>query len=467
MATSVSRRFQILTMLLDMLALALGFWAAFQLRFSGWPVALMHPVPDPQIYSGVYPVAAIILWLVFHYSGLYQLRRGVSGVDEFSKLVKATGIAYLLILGWSFFYRQDSYSRVLFVLAWALTLLFSLLGRALLRRIQVALRRRGVGITRVAIVGFTQTAKLVAEQIQRHPGMGYRFVGVISEEPFTGQSWEGMPCLGELSHLTELAQPDRVDEIIFALPAVKHQLLEELLMQQATGSMRYKIVSDLFGIITNPMQVDEIYGIPLFTLKESPLRNLSARMTKRAFDLALAIPGMLLLAPLFAVLAALVKLSSPGPVFFRQERVGRGNRAFTMYKFRSMRVDAESGTGPVWASKDDPRRTKLGAFLRRTSLDELPQLINVIRGEMSLIGPRPERAHFVDQFKAAIPHYLERHQVKAGITGWAQVNGLRGNTPIEERTKYDLWYVENWSLLLDLKILIRTILEVFQHEEAY
>lgn len=234
----------------------------------------------------------------------------------------------------------------------------------------------------------------------------------------------------------------------------------------ATGAS-FKIVSDLFGIITQPLAVNEIYGIPVFALKTSPLEKRSARALKRAFDLVVTVPFLLVLSPLLLLLALAVKLTSRGPVLYRQERVGRGNRTFRVLKFRTMRADAEAASGPVWAAKDDPRRTPIGAFLRRTSLDELPQLFNVLSGEMSLVGPRPERPHFVDQFQRTIPRYLERHRVKAGITGWAQVHGLRGNTPIEERTRYDLWYVENWSLVLDVKVLILTALEVFHHEDAY
>jgi exopolysaccharide biosynthesis polyprenyl glycosylphosphotransferase len=303
--------------------------------------------------------------------------------------------------------------------------------------------------------------------VRRFPGLGYALSGVVSERPGTAGEWEGTRVLGDWTQLEDIIRRERLDEVILALPAEYHANLEELLMNAEAGGAVFKIVSDLFGIITQPLNVDEIYGIPVFVLKASPLERLSARWLKRAFDLVVTVPALLVLSPVLLLVAAAVKLTSPGPVFYRQERVGRGNRTFFLLKFRTMRENAEAASGPVWAQKDDPRRTPIGAFLRQSSLDELPQLFNVLSGTMSLVGPRPERPHFVDQFKQTIPRYLERHRVKAGLTGWAQVHGLRGNTPIEERTRYDLWYVENWSLGLDLRICLRTGLEVFHHEDAY
>jgi exopolysaccharide biosynthesis polyprenyl glycosylphosphotransferase len=273
--------------------------------------------------------------------------------------------------------------------------------------------------------------------------------------------------LGELENLEEIVARERADEVILALPATAHHRLEPVLMNAGASKVGYKIVSDLFGIITNPLQADEISGIPLFALKDAPLARPWARVLKRSLDLACVVPALVVFSPLLLLLALAVKATSSGPALFRQERVGRDNQTFIIYKFRTMRRDAEKATGPVWASKNDPRRTPIGAFLRRSSLDELPQLFNVLAGNMSLVGPRPERQHFVKQFQKTIPRYLERHRVKAGLTGWAQVHGLRGNTPVEERVKYDLWYVENWSLWLDLKILMRTALEVFHHTDAY
>jgi exopolysaccharide biosynthesis polyprenyl glycosylphosphotransferase len=278
------------------------------------------------------------------------------------------------------------------------------------------------------------------------------------------KAWS-LPYLGRIAELDRALEAVKADCVIVALPASMHERIHRILLDFDRPDLELRIVSDLYGFITSPVAVDEIHGIPVFALKEAPLDRLGNRLLKRALDLALTLPALVLLAPLFLLVAVAVKLDSPGPVFFRQERVGLGNRRFQMIKFRSMRVDAEQGS--TWTVKDDPRRTRVGAFLRRTSLDELPQLFNVLRGDMSLVGPRPEQPRYVEKFKASIPRYLQRHQVKAGITGWAQVHGLRGDTSIEERTAFDLYYVENWSLSLDLLILLKTALELFEHDTAY
>jgi exopolysaccharide biosynthesis polyprenyl glycosylphosphotransferase len=463
----LTQLFHRLNLAADVLAVICALIGAYVLRFSGWPIAVLHEPPALRLYLQALPVVAAVVLVCFQYAGLYLQRRGISGVDELGGIVKATTAAFLIILGVTFFYRSESYSRVVVFYAWGFTIILALLFRTILRRIQVGLRRRGVGVSRLALVGLTEIASLVAEHVRRYPGLGYKLIGYVSEQATTEKAWHGARVLGEAAGLSAIIRQEEIDEVIVALPAGAHALLENLLIEAEATGVRFKIVSDLFGIITNPMSVDEIYGIPVFALKESPLTRMTARTFKRALDLACAVPALILLLPLWLVLAALIKGSSPGPVFFRQERVGRDNRSFMVFKFRTMRQDAEADTGPVWAQKDDPRRTAVGAWLRRTSLDELPQLLNVLRGDMSLVGPRPERPHFVNQFKDTIPRYLERHRVKSGLTGWAQVHGLRGNTPIADRTQYDLWYVENWSLALDIKILLRTALEVFHHKEAY
>lgn len=462
-----SKWFHRLTLLADALAVAAAVLAAYALRFSGWPVPVRHEVPALYLYLQALPVVLIVALLAYQYAGLYLERRIRSGVDESSAILRATTVAYLILLGITFFLRRETYSRVVIGFAWGFTLVTVTLLRVLLRALRASLWRRGVGVSRLALVGLTATSRRLADHVRRYPGLGYVLVGCVAEDPGAGTEWEGLPVLGDLASLEDVIRRERLDEVLIALPAERHAGLEDLLMNASATGASFKIVSDLFGIITQPLAVNEIYGIPVFALKTSPLEKRSARALKRAFDLVVTVPFLLVLSPLLLLLALAVKLTSRGPVLYRQERVGRGNRTFRVLKFRTMRADAEAASGPVWAAKDDPRRTPIGAFLRRTSLDELPQLFNVLSGEMSLVGPRPERPHFVDQFQRTIPRYLERHRVKAGITGWAQVHGLRGNTPIEERTRYDLWYVENWSLVLDVKVLILTALEVFHHEDAY
>lgn len=453
-----------------MVGISLAMTLAYVIRFSGWPIPLVHDVPNFHLYLSVYPVIGLVLLICNQYAGLYIQKRGISSVDELPRIIRAATVTFLILIGLTYFYSRGLYSRVVLVYAWLLTVIILTAGRSTLRRLQINLRRRGIGITRVVIVGLTSAGNNAANQIKRYPGLGYRLVGMVAEDENARTAAEAdlsAPIVGTLAELEQVIGNHRIDEVVFALPASRHEQMQTAILKIQEMGIALKIISDLFGIITNPLSVDEINGIPIFALKEAPLTKVSARFKKRCFDLLVTIPALIILSPLLLIIAIAVKWSSPGPVLFKQERIGRDNLPFKIMKFRSMRQDAEARSGPVWATKRDDRSTKVGSFLRKTSLDELPQFFNILKGEMSLVGPRPERPFFVDQFKQEIPNYLERHKVKAGLTGWAQVHGLRGNTPIEERTKYDLWYVENWSLILDVKIILKTGLEFLHHHDAY
>jgi exopolysaccharide biosynthesis polyprenyl glycosylphosphotransferase len=463
----IIRVFHYLNLTADTIAVVAALLAGYFLRFSGWPIPVMHEIPDLKLYLKALPVIVLVVVFCFHYAGLYLQRRGISGVDEFSRITRTLLVAFLILIGLTYFYQRVTYSRVVLIYTWGISLILIALLRSVLRRVQIILRRKGIGVVRVLLLGLTSSTQLVADNIRRYPGLGYRLLGIVAETTKPPKKYHDLLVLGKLKDLASIIKRNRAEAVIIALPATAYFQLESIMLMLENSGVECKIVSDLFGIITNPMSVDEIYGIPVFALKESPLSSLSARFWKRVLDLSVALPGIIVLSPLLLAIALAIKITSPGPVFYRQERVGRDNQPFMVMKFRSMRQDAERETGPVWAKRDDSRTTAVGAFLRKTSLDEFAQLFNVIKGEMSLVGPRPERPHFVDQFKTSIPRYLERHKVKAGITGWAQAHNLRGNTPIEERTKYDLWYVENWSLILDIKIIIRTALDIFHHQDAY
>jgi exopolysaccharide biosynthesis polyprenyl glycosylphosphotransferase len=272
--------------------------------------------------------------------------------------------------------------------------------------------------------------------------------------------------LGRIGALPALIDEHSIDEVIIALPEASHEEILTIISLCEPGKVNIKVYPDVFQIIAAQVSIGDLGGLPLLTVRDIALRGWRLTL-KRAVDLLGSAVGLILLSPLMVLVAALIKLDSRGPVFYGQVRMGLDAKPFWTIKFRSMRADAEAETGPVWAIKDDPRRTRLGTLIRHFSIDELPQLINVLVGEMSLVGPRPERPVFVEQFKQSIPRYMDRHREKAGLTGWAQVNGLRGDTSISERTKYDLWYIENWSLLLDFKIILKTIFNTFTSKNAY
>ena len=320
--------------------------------------------------------------------------------------------------------------------------------------------KKGIGITPVLIVGTGPVAGILARRIKEHPQYGFRLEGFLTENAGeVGQSIEGHPVLGLVNELHNWAKSKGISEVMLARPDLKTNHLVDFLLDCEKELITVHVVPDLLEIMSTEISVNEVGGVPLFGLKESPMHGMNL-LIKRAFDIAFSVIILILISPILLIIAIVIKLDSKGPVIYAQERVGADGRQFIIYKFRSMRVDAEKD-GPVWAKSNDPRCTKIGALLRRHNLDELPQFFNVVRGDMSLVGPRPERPYYVEKFKNGIPRYMARHRVKSGITGWAQVNGLRGDSSIEERVKYDLFYIENWNLLFDIKILIMTLFTFF------
>jgi len=462
--------FIILSVISDTLMTVVSFLLAYYIRFY------IHQVPTEYIPAFLPYLKLLIIvipiWLISLSShGLYKQRNSfISPIDKVYLIFKAVLFATLVLMAITFLYRQFSYSRLTFTYASGLNFLCIALMSIVIRKIQIAAIKRGFGIRNVIIVGTDETAKAIASKIQKHVALGYKIIGYISDKPSTRTSSvlgkNNPEVLGEISEIPEIAREKNIDKIIFASPNVSNKDTLDIILKCTELNVDFTIVPGLYEIVTSKVNVADIDGIPVIGLKESPLQGLNL-LLKRAFDLILAVVLLIILSPLLLALLIAIKLNSKGQVLYKQERVGQDNKIFTIYKFRSMRMDAEEHTGPIWAQEKDPRRTKVGAFIRKMSFDELPQLLNIISGNMSLIGPRPERPFFVDKFKNDIIGYMSRHRIKPGITGWAQVNGLRGNTSIAERTKYDLYYIENWSIAFDLKILARTILEFCFHKHAY
>ena len=335
-------------------------------------------------------------------------------------------------------------------------------------RIERHFAKHGLGLKKAIIVGTGELGLSLFERWKKNPQLGFSLVGLVEggEKPEKDTEISNIPVLGMLDDLLQIIKSEGVELVVLALPLSYHQKMMEIILSCEDLGVEFQIVPDMFEIMATRAKVISLDGIPLISLGRTPLEGWN-RILKRGMDITISFVGSVILSPLFVILAILIKLDSKGAVFFRQERLGRDGRRFVQYKFRSMVENAEEKTGPVFATEDDPRRTKMGAFLRKNNLDELPQLFNVLKGEMSLVGPRPERQFFVDKFKEGIPRYFLRHKVKSGITGWAQVNGLRGDTSIEERTKYDLFYMENWSLSFDIKIILLTLKDWLSPKNAY
>jgi len=448
----------------DLVALGLGLLVTYWVRFGLFPAPL--GVPPIASYVAALVVVLPVGLLVFRSVGLYHPRRPASLRRDLGPVTRAAAMTCVLLAAIAFFYREFSFSRALLVgYGFALAVL-----AIVLRRVAAAghraLRRRGIGVQRVAIVGGGEMAARLAAKIAGRPGSGLVVVATLEgddwRDPEEGVSERAL----RPGRLRSFAKTNRVDRVLVTDPELGYDERLDLVEACHGDGIRCDFVPELFETMLGRVRVEEIDGVPLVGVRLHPLDRFD-RFRKRALDLVLSTLGLVVFAPLLAALAAAVKLESRGPAIYRQRRLGRDGREFRMLKFRSMPVAAEGATGPVRATRGDARPTPLGRVLRRTSLDELPQLWNVLKGEMSLVGPRPEREFFVDRFRRDVPRYLERHGVKSGITGWAQVHGLRGDTSIEDRTRYDLWYVENWSLGLDLKILVLTLFRFLFQEEAY
>jgi Undecaprenyl-phosphate glucose phosphotransferase len=448
----------------DLLVLTPCWFGAFFLRFYAPLIPVTKGVTPLSEYLILLPFVLLIWAGTFYLNGIYS--RFYNRTQEGVALFKATLVALMILVFITFFFKRTDYSRLVFLYFGLLSTLGLTLTRVFLKKHYMALQRRYFALERVLIVGARELAQHVARTIGDHPELGLAVVGFLTRNPQkVGTRVQGLEVLGLYEELDRIIQQQGIQLVIFAMPLTVQQKLEDLLNLIRDELVDIKIVPDLYRFITLRGGMEEFEGLPFINLRESPLVGWN-RFLKWAADTLLAAAGLLVLAPLLLLIALAIKVTSPGPVLFRQTRMGLDGKVFEMLKFRSMVTDAEAGTGPVWARRGDPRRTPLGRVLRRFSLDELPQLVNVLRGEMSLVGPRPERPELIRSFKDRIPHYMLRHKMKAGMTGWAQVNGWRGNTSLEKRIECDLYYIENWSLLFDFKILFKTLWKGFFSREA-
>jgi len=440
------------------LAFAAAYWLRLQSEYEN-----IAPFDD---YWGMLTIHVVTVILAFFFYRLYHRQRATSHIDEFYAIFEAGSVGTIVAIAFiSLIYKNElDYPRLMMVYAWVLTILLVSSGRVVHARWQWNLQARGLNQLRLVIVGSGEVGRMILQKIRQSPGLGYEVVGFIDDrEP---PSVLGVEVLGTTDDLPNLLETYRVDEVIVARPEASHQEILSIIARCEREKVTIKVFPDVFQIMASEVSIGDLNGLPLLTVRDIALRGWRLSL-KRAVDILGSALALLILSPVMMLVAILIKLDSPGPVFYAQERMGLDANPFMMLKFRSMRSDAEKQTGPVWATPNDPRRTRIGAFIRRLSIDELPQFINVLLGDMSLVGPRPERPVFVEQFKKSIPRYMDRHKEKAGITGWAQVNGLRGDTSIIERTKYDLWYIENWSLLLDFKIILRTMTSAFLDRHAH
>lgn len=454
----------------DAVAALVAFWLAYWTRFHVYPKYIPGgEQPDPARYVAAAPVLIVVVIAVFAFMNAYRIQRGVQFIDELFTALRAMAVAVVVVFALIGLYRDSAftYSRLTLVYWAVLSTILILLGRYGLRRLRARRWQAGAGMDRVIVVGAGTAADLVLQRIRMFPDYGYRVVGLVTNALKQGESVGGSEVLGTRDDLRRLVTERRVNLVFVAEPDLAQDDILELVDSCRDCGADFRIVPSMLEIMTSRVTADQLDGIPLLQFRHGLDVDAAKATSKRLLDIVVAAVGMVLISPLLLVIAALVKLGSPGPVLLHQERAGLDERQMTMHKFRTMSANAEADTGPVWAATDDPRRTSIGKFLRRFSLDELPQLWNVVKGEMSLVGPRPERPQFVQEFKERVPRYADRHLVRPGLTGWAQVNDLRGQTSVDERLIYDLYYIENWSLAFDLKIILITLFRIFTHKNAY
>lgn len=450
--------------LLDASMIALAFWFAFQLRLLTEHIA-------PLIFSDYYPMLGIqmvVMVTTYFFYRLYNRKPVMSLVDELGGVIAGTSVGHVITLAvTSFLFKNLSdfdYPRLMVVYAWALTILFVTMARNFHGLLQWHVKSAGIACDKVLLVGGGETAQVILNAIQRQPGLGYQVVGVVQAGASNGYNPFSVPVVGQIDELADLIKRLGIDEVIIGMHEANEKKIVEIINLAQREQVSVKVFPNLFQFMAREMTIADLGGLPLVTVRDYALQGWKLAV-KRIVDVVFSAIILVLVSPLMLLMATLIKIESKGPVFFSQNRMGLDAKPFRMVKFRSMRQDAEKHA--TWTKKDDPRVTRMGRFIRKTSLDEFPQFINVLIGEMSIVGPRPEQPKYVEEFEKYIPRYMDRHREKAGLTGWAQINGLRGDTSIFERTKYDLWYIENWSLMLDFKIMLRTALKIFFDRSAY
>jgi Undecaprenyl-phosphate glucose phosphotransferase len=461
-----SRLFEQFTLAADLLLIGACWLIAYAARFYVVGPPLVTPEVPPLRDYLLQLLPILVVWgVAFRWFGLYRPRRLGSRLSEWVDVAKASTLGVLVLIAiMTFAFPRTEYSRVVIVYFWALSIVAVSLWRATFREALRVARRRGLNERRAILVGGGEPALEIFAALRRRPEVGVRVLGLVGDKD--GAGGPAVPFLGRFEELRAVLDGHEVDVVIVALPHADYARVGDVLRDIGDDPVAIHLVPDVFSLASLRGGIEEFEGVPLIYLRESPLHGWN-RLLKRAFDIVVGGVTLVVFLPVMTIIAVAIRASSAGSPLLRQARMGLDGREFGMLKFRTMRADAEADTGPVWARVDDPRRTRLGGILRRFSLDELPQLINVLRGEMSLVGPRPERPVFVEEFRRKVPGYMLRHTVKAGMTGWAQINGWRGNTSLEKRIEYDLYYIERWSLAFDVRILVQTLWRGFTSPNAY
>jgi len=467
-STKVEVLIPLLTIFFDAASIFGAFLLSYWLRFlSPFADVLGGQSQAPPIMGYLSFALFTIPFAIFIFQQrkLYRIKRNVFIFDEFFIIVKYVSIYIVFCMSLIFFYRDFPYSRMVFGLIWINSIVLMTIFRYFMMKYEKNLYNKNIGVVNVAVLGMNEMALKIYEQFSKDKYVGFDVKGYFSygsNENFL----KNKKHLGNYSEIPSVIKATDIQKILIILPSNEHNLLEEVIKSCEGINVEFMLAPDFIEMITSSLRIEEVNGIPFMKLKSLPM-NIWNRFIKRAFDIIVSVLFLIAISPIMIGISLLVKLTSKGPLFYKQERVSIDGKKFDMLKFRSMKVDAEI-SGPQMTTIDDDRYTPIGKSLRKFSLDELPQFLNVLKGDMSIVGPRPEREHFIKTMKDSINKYLERHRVKSGITGWAQVNGLRGtDTPLQTRIEYDIYYIENWSLVFDIKIIVKTLKEMFFSKTAF
>ena len=458
-----------LHILLDALAIAGSYVLAWYLKFEGPFVTEGAGALATSFYMRALYFLVPGYLILYYWFKLYTPKRAQTLEKEIIDIVKvnSVGVAFFLMAITAFKIGNGNFSRVLLFLFYVINIVITLIFRIVLRTTLRYFRKKGYNLKHILLIGYSRAAEEYINRINANPQWGYVVRGILDNHVPAGTKYKGVKVIGTIENLEVVLPLSHLDEIAVTLALSDYDILEQIVSLCEKSGVHTKFIPDYNSLIPNKPYTEDLNGLPVINIRYVPLTNTINKMAKRTVDIIGSACGLVLLSPLLLVLAVLVKTSSKGPILFKQERVGLHNKKFNMYKFRSMEVQSEDEEKKGWTVKNDPRVTKVGSFMRKTSLDELPQLWNILIGDMSIVGPRPERPQFVEKFKEEIPRYMIKHQVRPGLTGWAQINGYRGDTSIRRRIDCDLYYIENWSMFLDIKIMFLTLFKGFMNENAY
>lgn len=441
--------------------IAVSYVLAWYVRFQSNVFSHVEGVLPAETYMTALAFVIPGYLMLYYLFGLYTPRRAQSRRMELWNIFRSNCIGLMTFILVLYFIKQEHFSRQMLFLFFCGNTLLEALSRYMIRYLLRNIRKRGFNQKHILLVGNSKSAEQYLERLGNNPQWGYHVMGILSDTLLPGEKYHGANVLGKMEILETLLKEHELDEVIITLGMTEYENLEKIVDICEKSGVHTKFVPDYGNVIPTRPYIEDVQGMPVINIRRVPLNAPMNRWLKRGVDLFGAVIGILLFSPVMLITGVLVKVTTGGPVIFRQERVGLHNERFCMYKFRSMVVQDEESERKAWTKKDDPRITPIGKWIRKTSIDELPQLFNVLKGEMSLVGPRPERPQFVEKFQNEVPRYMVKHQVRPGMTGWAQVNGYRGDTSIRKRIDYDLYYIENWTLGLDFKIIIMTFFKGF------